>query len=368
MKTRAAALRGVGQDWEILEFDLADPGPGEVRIKLKVAGLCHSDEHLQHLELPLMVGGHEGAGIIEAVGEGVTGLEVGDHVACSWIPSCGVCRFCVTGQGNLCDLGANMMSGELANGGYRFHYEGQPVGAIAATGTFAEHAVLDQRSVIKVDKDLPLEWVSLVTCGVATGWGSVINAGQVRAGDVVAIYGCGGIGANAVNAAVQTNAGLVAVIDPVEGKRDFAKKLGADFVYASGEEAMADLWERTNGVGVDVAVVTAGVVTGDIIRDAFFLTRKGGTIVLTGVADDAAEENMHLSSSLLTLFGKRIIGTLYGDCNPRVDVPRLLELARAGKMDLDGMITRKYTLDEINTGFKDMLEGRNIRGLIVYDD
>ncbi|RZL85342.1 MAG: Zn-dependent alcohol dehydrogenase [Rhodococcus sp. (in: high G+C Gram-positive bacteria)] len=369
MKTTAAALTGGKPDWEVMEFDLDEPGVGEVQVRMKVAGLCHSDEHLQHLGLPTtLIGGHEGAGIIEAVGPGVTGLEIGDHVACSWIPSCGVCRFCVRGQGNLCDLGANMMTGELANGGYRFHHNGEDVGAIAATGTFARHAVLDQRSIVKVDKSIPWEWISLVTCGVATGWGAVVNAGKVIAGDTVAIYGCGGIGANAVSAAVQANADIVAVIDPVDSKRTFAEKLGADAVYATAELAQVDMWERTHGVGVDVAVVTVGVITSDIIRSAFNLTRKGGSVVLVGVADDATEETLQLSSSMLTLYGKRVIGTLYGDCNPRADIPQLLRMANHGKLDLDSLITRRYTLDQINDGFRDMLSGENIRGLIIHDD
>jgi len=368
MKTTAAALIPGQYDWDLLEFDLDEPGVGEVRVRMKVAGLCHSDEHLQHLQLPMtFIGGHEGAGIVDAIGPGVTGLEIGDHVACSWIPSCGTCRFCVRGQGNLCDLGINMMSGELANGGFRFHRDGHDIGAIAATGTFSQFAVLDQRSTVKVDKDIPWEWISLVTCGVATGWGAVLNAGKVVAGDSVAIYGCGGIGANAVSAAVQANADIVAVIDPVESKREFAQKLGADAVFADAGEAHADIWERTHGVGVDVAVVTAGVVTSDIIRSAFDLTRKGGTIVLVGVADDATEETLQLSSSMLTLYGKKVVGTLYGDCNPRVDVPQLLRMAKHGKLDLDSLVTRRYSLDQINDGFRDMLSGANIRGLIVHD-
>ncbi len=369
MKTTAAALTGGKPDWEILDFELDEPRHGEVLVRMKVAGLCHSDEHLQHLGLPMtFIGGHEGAGVIEALGPGVAGLEVGDHVACSWIPSCGVCRFCVRGQGNLCDLGANMMTGELAGGGYRFHRNGEDVGAIAATGTFARHAVLDQRSVVKVDKDIPWEWISLVTCGVTTGWGAVVNAGGVRAGDTVAVYGCGGIGANAVSAAVHANADIVAVIDPVESKLAFAKNLGADALYTTAEEAHADLWERTHGVGVDVTVLTVGVITSDVIHHAFDLTRKGGTVVLVGVADDATEKTLQLSSSMLTLYGKKLVGTLYGDCTPRADIPQLLRMARHGKLDLDALITRRYSLEQINDGFRDMLNGEIIRGLIVHED
>ncbi|ABH00817.1 alcohol dehydrogenase (plasmid) [Rhodococcus jostii RHA1] len=368
MKTKAAALTGVHRDWEVLEFDLDDPGPGEVLVQMKVAGLCHSDKHAKFggMTYPL-VGGHEGAGVVEAVGDGVSRVSIGDHVAVSWIPSCGTCRWCASGQSNLCDLGANMVTGELANGGFRFHRDGTDIGAMAATGTFSQFSVVDQRSVVKVDPTIPFEWVSLVTCGVATGWGSVVNAGEVKAGDTVAVYGCGGIGSNAVRAAVGANAGLVAAIDPVESKLEFAKQSGADFVYTSAEEAHADLWERTYGVGADVTVVTVGVVTSEVVRAAFELTRKGGTVVLTGVSDDVMENTIELPGGILTLFQKRIVGSLYGHCNPLVDIPRLLRMAQAGKLVLDDLVTRRYALEDINQGFDDMLAGHNIRGLIVHD-
>jgi NDMA-dependent alcohol dehydrogenase len=369
MKTRAAALTGPKQDWEILEFDLDDPHPGEVLVRMKVAGLCHTDKHMKYSAIAYpLVGGHEGAGVVEAVGEAVTRVAVGDHVACSWIPTCGVCRFCARGQSNLCALGANQLTGELANGGFRFHLDGVGIGGMSATGTFSERVVLDQRSVIKIDQSIPFEWASLVSCGVATGWGSVVNAGNVRAGDSVAIFGCGGIGSNSVSAAVDANADLVAVIDPVEFKRTFAKQLGADLVYASAAEAHGEVVERTGGIGVDVTIVTAGVVDSEIVRAAFEITRKGGTIVLTGVADDISENTIVLPGSMLTVFNKRIVGTLYGGCNPVADIPMLLGMAKHGKLDLDALVTNRYSLDQINEGFRDMLEGRNIRGLIVHDE
>jgi NDMA-dependent alcohol dehydrogenase len=332
MKTRAATVTEAFGRWEILEFGLDDPQPGEVLVRMRVAGLCHSDKHMQFGGggvLPF-VGGHEGAGVVEAVGEGVTRFAVGDHVACSFIPSCGVCRWCTTGQSNICDLGANQVSGELANGGYRFHLNGRDVGAMAAVCTFSELAVLDERSVVKIDKSVPLEWASLVTCGVATGWGAVVNSGNVRAGDSVAIYGCGGIGSNAGAAAVAANAGVVAVIDPVASKRDFAEGLGADYVYATAAEAHGELWDVTQGAGVDVTIVTVGVVTAEIVEAAFNLTRKGGALVLTAVADSVSEKTIQLPGWMLTLFHKRIIGSLYGGCNPRTDHSQAAE-ARPGQ-------------------------------------
>lgn len=368
MKTKAAVLTGTHRPWEIMELDLEDPRPGEVLVRMDHAGLCHSDKHIQfgYVQYPI-AGGHEGAGVVEAVGEGVTRVAVGDHVAVTWIPTCGDCRWCATGRSNLCDLGALMATGRLVKGGYRFSNAEGHVGSQAGVATFAAHSVLDERSVIKIGNEVPLEWASLVSCGVATGWGSVVNAGNVRAGDTVAVYGCGGIGANAVRAAADTGAGLVVVIEPVAWKRDFAKKLGADVAFETAEEAHAEVWDRTGGVGVDVAVVTVGVVDSAVVGAAFNLARKGGAVVLTGVSDNMMENTIELPGSMLTLFSKRIIGTLFGDLNPHADVPRLLGMATSGKLVLDDLVTKRYRLEDINEGFEDMLAGRNIRGMIVHE-
>jgi alcohol dehydrogenase/S-(hydroxymethyl)glutathione dehydrogenase/alcohol dehydrogenase len=368
MKTKAALLTGLHRDYEIREIDLAEPRAGEALVRMKVAGLCHSDEHNKFggTSLPI-VGGHEGAGVVEAVGPGVTALAVGDHVGVSWIPCCGTCRWCITGQSNLCDLGANLATGVLANGGLRFSMDGTEIGGVAATGTFSQWIVVDQRSLVKVDPDIPLEWVSLVTCGVATGWGSVINAGQVSTGDVVIIYGCGGIGSSAVQAAVNVGAQTVAAVDPVEMKLKFAQDLGADRTYDNAADAQRDLLDLTRGVGADVAIVTVGKVTSEVVRAAFDITRKGGTVVLTGVSDHYDDNTIQLPGAMLTLFQKKVVGTLYGHCNPHVDIPRLLNLAKSGKLKLDDFITRRYTLDQINEGYADLLAGQNIRGVIIHE-
>ncbi|AFR49484.1 Zn-dependent alcohol dehydrogenase [Gordonia sp. KTR9] len=370
MKTRAAVLLEQGRPWEILELDLDDPGPGEVRVKMKVAGLCHSDKHVKvggGARFPI-VAGHEGAGVVDAVGDGVDSVAPGDNVAISWIPACGRCRWCNDGQSNLCDLGANMMTGELAAGGFRFHHEGQDLGGEGAVGTFSEYTVVNERSVVKIDDDTPLEHASLVSCGVTTGWGAVVNAGGARPGDAIAIYGCGGIGANAVRAAAALGPDLLVVIEPVEWKRDFAKQQGADLVFADAEQAQAEVWERTRGVGVDIAVVTTGVASAEVTGQAFALTRKGGKIVLVSTADDMMEDTVVLPGSLLTFFQKTVVGTLFGHCNPHSDVPKMLRMARDGKLNLDGLVTRRYSLDDVNKGFDDLLAGENIRGVIAFDN
>lgn len=368
IKTKAALLMGPHQGWEIRELELAEPRAGEVLVRLEVAGLCHSDEHAKYGSVPYpMVGGHEGAGVVEAAGPGTRRVSAGDHVAVSWIPSCGTCRWCIAGQGNLCDSGMNIATGELPNGGFRYFLDGKGVGGGVGLGTFSQWAVVDERSVVKVDSSIPLEWASLVSCGVATGWGSVVNAGKVGAGDVVVVYGCGGIGVNAVRAAIQSNAGMVAVVEPVAWKREFAEKSGADVAYPDAESAQTDLWDRTKGVGADVAVITVGKVDSQVIGAAFQVVRKGGTIVLTGLSDDVMEDTIQLPGSMLTLFQKRLVGSLYGNCTPHYDIPRLLDMAKAGKLELDDLVTNRYRLEDINQGYDDMLNGRNIRGVIVHE-
>ncbi|AGL28532.1 Putative zinc-type alcohol dehydrogenase AdhD (aldehyde reductase) [Mycobacterium tuberculosis CAS/NITR204] len=197
MKTTAAVLFEAGKPFELMELDLDGPGPGEVLVKYTAAGLCHSDLHLTDGDLPPrfpIVGGHEGSGVIEEVGAGVTRVKPGDHVVCSFIPNCGTCRYCCTGRQNLCDMGATILEGCMPDGSFRFHSQGTDFGAMCMLGTFAERATVSQHSVVKVDDWLPLETAVLVGCGVPSGWGTAVNAGNLRAGDTAVIYGVGGLG------------------------------------------------------------------------------------------------------------------------------------------------------------------------------
>ena len=208
MKTKAAVLTGVNQPWEIMEVDLREPKGNEILIRYVAAGLCHSDEHLVTGDLPAplpYIGGHEGAGIVEAVGPGVTRVAVGDHVVCAFIPSCGHCRWCASGQQSICDLGATILEGCLPDGTYAFTIDGQNVGAMCMLGTFAQHSVISETSAVKIDDDLPLEIAVLCGCGVPTGWGSAVNTGNTQIGDTVVVFGVGGIGANAVQGAAPSS-------------------------------------------------------------------------------------------------------------------------------------------------------------------
>src|SRR6201992_2107769 len=270
MRTKAAIIREPGKPWEITELELDEPKAGEVRIKFVASGMCHSDMHLQTGDstgrLPL-VGGHQGAGIIEAVGPNVTRCQPGDHVVCSFIPACGVCRYCSTGHQNLCDWGAQMMTGMLADGTFRFHDDGgADLGGFCMLGTFAERAVISQNSCVPIEQDIPFDVAALTGCGVPTGWGTAVYAAGVRAGETVVIFGAGGVGTNAVQGARYAGAANVIVVDPVAFKRDNALAFGATQVFASAADAQEAVIELTRGQLADHALITIGVLHSEVVE------------------------------------------------------------------------------------------------------
>jgi NDMA-dependent alcohol dehydrogenase len=369
MKTKAAVVHEVGKPIEIEELDLDGPRDGEVLIRYTFAGLCHSDVHIQHGDLPArlpMVLGHEGAGVIEEVGAGVTRVAVGDNVVCSFIPNCGVCRYCATGRQSICDMGATILEGNLP--GNRFPITGPSgdYGAMCMLGTFSQYGVIHQNSVVKVDDDLPLDKAVLVGCGVPTGWGSAVNTANVQPGDTVAVYGVGGIGINAVQGARYAGAKNVVAIDPLENKREKAMELGATHAFATAEEAQEAIVNMTRGQGADSAILTVGLMDAEVVSAGFNAIGKGGTVVLTGL-NKIELPTIQLSGSILTLFRKSVKGSLFGDCNPTTDIPKILGLYQAGDLKLDELITRTYTLEQVNEGYDDLLAGKNIRGVMVHE-
>ena len=369
MKTRAAVLRDLGKPFEIVELDLDAPKTGEVLIKFAASGLCHSDDHLRTGDIPVrypIVGGHEGAGTVEAVGEGVTRLAVGDHIVASFLPVCGKCRFCARGQTNLCDLGRFLVDNCLPDGTFRYHEGATDFGQMCLLGTFSQYAVLSEASVVKIEDDIPLELAALVGCGVPTGFGSAVKAGEVRPGDTTIVYGIGGVGANALQGASIAGARYVIAVDPVAFKRESAPTFGATHAVATPEEAQALALELTWGVGADQAIVTMGVVTEEIVSAAFDAVRKRGTVVLTGLAGPE-KKTVNISGFMLSLFEKRLQGALFGSSNPFDDIPRILDLYRAGKLKLSELVTTRYTLDQVNQGYEDMMAGKNIRGVIIHE-
>jgi S-(hydroxymethyl)glutathione dehydrogenase/alcohol dehydrogenase len=369
MKTKAAVLFEAHKPFEILELDLDKPKPGEVLIKYTAAGLCHSDLHLLDGDLPPrfpMVGGHEGSGVIEEIGEGVTKVKVGDHVVCSFIPNCGTCRYCSTGRQSICDMGATILEGCLPDGTFRFHDgKGSDIGGMCMLGTFSERAVISEHSVVKVDDWLPLETAVLVGCGVPSGWGTAVYAGGVRAGDSVIIYGIGGLGINAVQGAVMAGARHIVVVDPVQMKRDQAMKFGATHAFADAASAQEKLTELTWGQGADQALILVGTVDEDVVTAAVAAVGKGGTVVITGLADPTAL-TVHVSGTDLTLNQKTIKGALFGSANPQYDIVKLLRMYDQGQLKLDELITTTYSLEQVNEGYQDLRDGKNIRGVINF--
>lgn len=369
MKTKAAILRDVGKDWEVTELDLDPPKTGELLVRWTASGLCHSDEHLRHGDLvprfPI-TGGHEGAGIVEEVGPGVTRFKPGDHLVCSFLPACGHCRWCSTGQQNLCDLGASILEGSLTDGTFRMHAGGEDVGAMCMLGTFSQYGVVSEYSAIKIDEDIPLEVACLVGCGVPTGWGSAVYAAETTPGDTIVIYGIGGIGVNSVQGAKHAGASNIVAVDPLANKREIAEQFGATHSVATGEEAMELAQQLTNGVGADKAIVTVDVVGSSVVQSAFNTVRKGGRVVVVGLANPE-ELTIQLSGAVLTLFQKEVIGRLFGGGNPHYEIPKLLNLYRDGTLKLDELITARYSLDQINEGYQDLLDGKNLRGVVIHE-
>jgi S-(hydroxymethyl)glutathione dehydrogenase/alcohol dehydrogenase len=370
VKTKAAVVYEPGKPIEIEELDLDGPREGEVLIRYTHAGLCHSDIHVAHGDLPCrtpIILGHEGAGIIEEVGPGVTRVKVGDKVVCSFIPNCGHCRWCATGRQSICDMGASILEGNLPgprpwpNTGPRGDY-----GAMCMIGTFSQWGVIHQNSAVAVDADLPLDKAVLVGCGVPTGWGSAVNTADTQPGDTILIVGVGGIGINAVQGARYAGAKNVIAVDPLENKREKALELGATHAVATSEEAMELAMELTRGVGADKGIITTDLVTEHQVTTTFHTVSKGGMVVLTGL-NKLDLNNVVLPSALMTLFRKTVKGSLFGDCNPTTDIPKILGLYQSGDLKLDEIITRTYTLEEVNEGYEDLLAGKNVRGVMVHE-
>ncbi|MGE5289238.1 MAG: NDMA-dependent alcohol dehydrogenase [Micromonosporaceae bacterium] len=364
-KTRAAVLRKPGEPWELTELDLDPPKTGEVVVRLMAAGLCHSDEHIRtgfHARLP-MVGGHEGAGIVEAVGPGVTRVAEGDHISCSYIPVCGTCRYCSTGHQNLCDAGLNAAIGCLPDRTFRFHSNGEDLGGMCVLGTFSQYAVLSEWSCVKIEDDIPFELAALVSCGVTTGWCSSVYAAGVRPGDTVVIFGIGGVGINAVQGARFAGAKNVIAIDPVEFKLETAKKLGATHVMSDPAAAKELIIELTRGQLADHAILTVGEMNNEVVQNAVDMVGKTGQVTMTGVGD----YEMKLPGNILIGYHRRLQGALFGGANPLYDIPKILGLYRSGDIKLDELVTQRYRLDQVNEGYRDMLDGKNIRGVIIHE-
>ncbi|MEV4734723.1 Zn-dependent alcohol dehydrogenase [Saccharopolyspora sp. NPDC049426] len=369
MQVRGAVVKEVGQQWSVEDMELDEPRDNEILVRVIASGVCHSDYHLvtgdQEQPLPL-VGGHEGAGIVEAVGPGVTRVRPGDHIATAYIPGCGRCEWCARGMQYICDTGANVANGMLLDDTARFHLsDGSGIGAMQRLGTYANWMVISEDQAVKIDDDLPFDRACLVACGVTTGWGTSVNAAKVRPGDTVLIIGTGGVGMNAVQGAKLAGAANIFAVDSEPSKHELAKSFGATHTARTIDEALDEIRPLTNGQGADSAIVTIGVASDEIISSAFGAIRKEGTCVVVSVG--LQKPGLSINPFELTVYAKTLRGALFGNSNPTVDIPRLLKLYRSGHIKLDELVTKTYPTDGINDAYADMLEGRNIRGVILHD-
>ncbi|MBX5449039.1 Zn-dependent alcohol dehydrogenase [Thermogemmatispora sp.] len=367
MKTRTAVIYEPGTPIRVEEIELDPPKEQEVLVRMVAAGVCHSDYHVVKGDLPAylpMALGHEGAGIVEQVGPGVSDLKPGDHVLMSFIPACGSCPSCVSGHSNLCDKGAGTLSGPLLDGTFRMHGEKGNIGQFCYIGSFSEYTVVPAMSVVKIADYYPLNRAVLVSCGVPTGVGSVIHRARVTPGSTVMVIGCGGIGMNIVQGAAIAGARMIIAVDIHDFKLEKAKEFGATHtINASQEDPVNKALELTWGVGVDYAF--EAIATPETIAQAFNATAKNGTVVVAGLSPFLAQA-IPISPLNLVLYQKTLMGTLFGDSQPRNDIPMLLRMYESGKLKLDELVTRTYKLDQINEAYEDLLAGRNIRGVIEF--
>lgn len=372
MKTQGALLRnpGTGSGWSVEDIELDPPKAREALIKLAASGICHSDDHLDTGDIPVdwapVLGGHEGAGIVVEVGPGVTEISVGDHVVLSFLPSCGRCRMCVIGYSNMCELGAGVLTGRAPDGTHRVHAGDQGVGCMSYLGTFCPYVVAPVDAVIKIDPAMPLDKAALIGCGVPTGWGSAVYAAEIELGDTVVVVGIGGVGINAVQGSVHRGAKNIIAVDPIPFKLEKSLEFGATHTARDYVAAKVLVDGLTNGQGADRVIVTVGVAYGNLLNPAQEMTRRGGVIVLTSAAP-VQQRDVEFDLFTFAMSGKRLQGTLYGSTTPRTDIPLLVDMYLNGKLKLDELITRTYSLSEINQAFQDMKNGKNLRGVIIYD-
>jgi len=367
MKIKAAVLNEVKAPFEIETLDLEPPRTGEVLVRVAAAGVCHSDWHLATGDTrhPLpAVPGHEGAGVVEAVGGGVTGLAPGDHVILNWAPYCGECFYCRSGRPCLCYTYVEpIWAGTLMDGTTRLNRNGEPVFHYSALACFAERAVVPEKSCVPVRKDIPMPVAALIGCAVTTGVGAVLNTAAVEPGSSVAVYGVGGVGLSVVMGAKLAGAGAVIAVDAFARKSEAAREMGATHALAAGPGAVEGIRSLTEGRGADYVFDTTGLTA--VQEECLEAARPGGTVVLAGLAPMGSSTN--LPGALLTRQEKTVMGTYYGTADPFRDFPLYADHYLAGRLPLDRLITRSYPLEEINAAFADMLGGKLARGVIVLD-
>jgi S-(hydroxymethyl)glutathione dehydrogenase/alcohol dehydrogenase len=364
---KAVVCRNRGAPVSVEHVELDPPQAHEVQVRLAATGVCHSDYSVLTGVLPMKlpcVLGHEGAGVVEDVGAGVTHVAPGDRVVLSWVTPCGGCFYCREGQPELCQVGARVnLHHRMPDGTSRVHKDGVDLQSFSALGAMAERAVVPAAAAVKLPADAPLEKAALVGCSVMTGVGAVFHTAGVRPGSRVAVFGAGGVGLNAVQGAAIVGAEQIVAVDVHPRKLELARAFGATHaVDASRDDPVAAIRELTGGRGADYTFEAVGGKK--TIEQAYAAVRSGGTCVVIGIGP--REESIELNVFMLPVLEKRLLGCWYGGAHVHRDLPRLLALYRAGRLKLDELVSRTYRLDEVNEAFADMVAGVNARGLIVF--
>jgi len=359
--TRAAVLRTLGGELSIEEISLRDPGPGQVRVRMVATGVCHSDLSLAdgtlRATLPVVLG-HEGAGTVVTVGPGVDDLAVGDRVVLNWSPPCRSCWYCEHGEPYLC---ARAMDGAARP--YGVLSDGAPVYPGLGTAAFASETVVARAGCIPVPSDVPLDEAALLGCAVLTGVGAVLNAARVQPGESVLVVGLGGVGLCAVQGARLAGASTIIAVDPAESKFDLARRFGATDVLQPSPDLAKRVRALTGGRGVDHAVECVGRAS--TIRTAWSATRRGGHTTVVGLG--SISDSITFNALEIAHFGRTLAGCMYGSTDPEVDVPRLLEHYRAGRLDLASLVTDRIGLGDVGSAFDELRAGRGARSLVMFD-
>ena len=363
---RAVVCREINKPVVVENITVDSPKRGEVMVKLSACGVCHSDLSATNGTIalpPPLVLGHEGAGEVVEVGEGVTGLAVGDHVVASFIYMCGKCRFCSLGRPVLCAEQGKALS-TLPDGTLRTKdAQGRPLNIFSGCGVMAEYATMHVDNLVKIDPRVPLDRAALVGCAVTTGVGAVFNTARVRPGASVAVFGCGGVGLNVVQGAAIAGAERIVAIDTLESKLEMARKFGAtDVLLAKPGEDLTKALKKLTGGGADYAFECVG--SGELAAAAYKAIGRGGMAVVVGVAK--ASDSTSVRTMTLPFEEKTLTGSYFGSCVPRVDFPRMLGLYMQGKLKLDELITRRYSIGEAPQAFADLEAAKNARGVIVF--
>lgn len=351
------------QQMQMLELELDDPRQGEVRVRMVASGVCHSCLHAydgSHSGIPMpIVLGDEGSGVVDAVGPGVTGLEVGDHVVISWAPSCGACKYCNLGFPALClnTPAIGMVNGDVT----MFHRDGQDVYHYGPA-TYGSQIVVPQSAAVKIRKDFPLEAAALIGCSVATGFGAAANSAALRPGQSVAVIGCGGVGLNAIQGAVACSAYPIIGIDVIDSKLEMARQFGATHTINSATQDVEIEIMKLTGQGVDASIVAVGNIKA--LEQGLTILAKQGVEVVLGLPDSGLK--FPVDPWLLMGGERRIVGSRYGTSNPLVEFPKLVELAVSGGIKIEELVTQRYDLDQADEAFRSLAAGEQARGLIVF--